>query len=120
MVMCIVFGLAAAPSQGPEVRNIMREKLDHTQQALEAVVTSDWAALQNEAQALERLTNDPRWIVLKFPEYSRQSTAFVRALQALRSAAASRDLDKTPEAFTAVTLQCIACHRYVARMRVAR
>jgi cytochrome c556 len=58
-------------------------------------------------------------MVLKYPEYSRHSAAFVQAVQTLHTAAAQRDLDKTPKAYVAVTLQCVACHRYLARARIA-
>jgi hypothetical protein len=113
-------GLAAGPGQGPEVNNIMREKLGHTQKILEAVVTNDWVGLETHSRELERLTADHRWTALKYPEYARHSTAFIRAVQALHLAAAQRDLEGTPKAYVAVTLQCVECHRYLARERIAR
>ena len=112
--------VAAAPAQGPRLNRVMREKLTHSQKMLEAVVTSNWGALDAAARDLEALTNDPRWAVLKAPEYARQSASFRQAIQELRQAAAQRDLDKTPLAFNAVTLRCVECHRYVARERLAR
>jgi hypothetical protein len=119
LVFCAVVGLAARPSQGPPLNNVMREKLGHTQKILEAVVTNDWVALETHSRELERLTRDPRWIVLKYPEYARHSSAFVRAIQDLHLAAAQRDLERTPKAYIAVTLQCVECHRYLARERLA-
>ena len=120
MTFGVVVGMAAAPSQGPGIRTVMREKLEHTQKILEAVVTSDWSSLETHSRELERLTNDPRWMVLKYPEYAQHSAAFVRAVQALHTAAAQRDLEETPKAYTNLTLQCVACHRYLARARIAR
>jgi hypothetical protein len=114
-----VLALAAAPAQGPELNTVMRAKLGHMQKILEAVVTSDWVGLEMQSRDLEQLTNDPRWMILKYPEYARHSAAFVRAVQALHTAAAQRDLDKTPKAYVAVTLQCVECHRYLARQRIA-
>ena len=115
-----VIGVAARPGgQGPALNNIMREKLALAQKILEAVVTSDWVALENQSREMERLTRDPRWIVLKYPEYARHSTAFIRAIQDLHLAAAQRDLERAPQAYVAVTLQCVACHRYLARERLA-
>jgi len=113
-------GLAASSSQGPEVNQVMREKLNHAQKILEAVVTSDWVSLETHSRELEQLTNDPRWMVLKYPEYARHSSAFVRAVQDLHQAAAQRDLEKTPQAYIAVTLRCVDCHRYLARLRIAK
>jgi hypothetical protein len=113
-------GLAAGPSQGPSLNNVMREKLGHTQKILEAVVTNDWVGLETHSRELERLTRDSRWTVLKYPEYARHSTAFIRAIQDLHLAAAQRDLEQTPKAYIAVTLQCVECHRYLARERLAK
>ena len=113
-------GLAASSSQGPEVNQVMREKLNHAQKILEAVVTSDWVSLETHSRELEQLTNDPRWMVLKYPEYAQHSSAFVRAVQDLHRAAAQRDLEKTPQAYIAVTLRCVDCHRYLARLRIAK
>ncbi len=101
------------------MKSVMREKLDHAQHILEAVVTSDWFALETRSRELERLTADPRWQALKYPEYARHSAAFVRAIQDLHQAAAQRDLDKAPKAYVALTLQCVECHRYLARARIA-
>jgi hypothetical protein len=120
LAVSVVVGLAASPGQGPEVNNIMREKLGHAQKILEAVVTNDWVGLETHSRELERLTNDQRWTALKYPEYARHSTAFIKAVQALHLAAAQRDLENTPKAYVAVTLQCVECHRYLARARIAR
>jgi len=115
----VFLGVAAAPRQGPELNNVMRDKLVHAQQILEAVVTSDWTALETHSREMEQLTRDPRWMVLKFPEYGRHSSAFVQTVQALHRAAAQRDLENTPKAYVAMTLSCVECHRYLARARLA-
>jgi len=107
-------------SQGPDVNSVMRQKLAHAQKILEAVVTSDWTGLETHSRELERLTKDPRWMVLTFPEYAKHSAAFVRSVQDLHTAAAQRDLEKAPNAYVAVTLQCVECHRYLARARIAQ
>ena len=114
-----LISLGAGPSQGTELKNVMREKLGHAQKILEAVVTSDWISLETHSRELERLTDDPRWTVLKLPEYARHSTAFITAIRDLHTAAAQRDLEKTPQAYVAVTLRCVECHRYLARARMA-
>jgi hypothetical protein len=120
LVLCgALMSVSATPSQGPEVKNVMREKLRLAQGILEAVVISDWVRLEANSDALARLTSDPRWTALKYPEYAKQSAAFVRAVEALQAAAVARDLNKAPTAYAGVTLQCVACHRYLARQRIA-
>jgi hypothetical protein len=120
VLSAILFGLAAAPAQGPGVNAVMREKLVHTQKILEAVVTSDWNSLETQSRALERLTEDPRWIPLKYPEYAKYSSAFRQSVAALRKAAAAHDLEAAPRAYADVTLRCVECHRYMARSRLAQ
>jgi len=115
----VAMSVTASGNQGPELNAVMREKLVHAQKILEAVVTSDWVGLETHSRELERLTSDPRWTVLKYPEYAHQSASFVASVRALRSVAAQRELEKTPKAYVDVTLQCVECHRYLARMRIA-
>jgi hypothetical protein len=115
----VVMSVTASGSQGPELNAVMREKLVHAQKILEAVVTSDWIGLETHSRELERLTSDQRWMVLKYPEYSRHSASFVASVRALHSAAAQRELEQTPKAYVNMTLQCVECHRYLARMRIA-
>jgi hypothetical protein len=98
----------------------MRQKLLHTQKILEAVVTSDWARLETESRALERVTQEPAWMSLKLPEYAKRSLAFQHTVQDLHRAASRRDLEATPKAYVAVTLSCVDCHRYLARARLAQ
>ena len=122
----IVVGLSALLSttaqggQTAQLNRVMRDKLAYAQKTFEAVVTSDWVSLETNSRELERLTNDPRWMVLKYPEYARHSTAFVQAIRDLHQAAAQRDLEKTPQAYVAVALKCVDCHRYLARQRMAQ
>jgi hypothetical protein len=115
-----LLGVTAHGGQTQQLNRVMRDKLAYAQQTLEAIVTSDWVSLETNSRELEQLTNDPRWMVLKYPEYARHSAAFVQAIRDLHQAAAQRDLEKAPQAYIAVTLKCVECHRYLARQRLAR
>jgi len=117
-VMALLSG--GAHAQGPQLNQVMRTKLLHAQQTLEAVVTADWTGLERHARELERLTQSPGWMVLQYPEYRAQSQAFVTSLQALQRVAGERDSVRATDAYTAVVRQCVACHQYVARARIAR
>jgi hypothetical protein len=118
-VLLAVASLGAGSTQWRQVDQIMREKLGLAQKILEAVVTSDWVALETNSRDLERLVDDPRWAVLNYPEYGRHSAEFRKSIQKLHTAASRRDLDAAPDAYVAVTLQCVSCHRYLARARIA-
>ena len=73
---CALVNVSAVSAQGPGLHRVMREKLATSQKMLEAVVTSDWIPLEAQSRALQALTNDPGWMVLKAPEYARHSAAF--------------------------------------------
>jgi hypothetical protein len=83
-------------------------------------MTNDWVGLETHSRDLEQLTNDPRWMALKYPEYARHSSEFIRAVRDLHQAAVQRDSEKAPQAYIALTIKCVECHRYLARVRLAR
>jgi hypothetical protein len=120
VALVVLWGLVVTPAQGPDLNRLMQRKLVHAQEILKAVVTSDWVALETHSRELERLTRDPAWMVLRHQEYRQHSDGFIRAIQTLHRAAAQRDLEATPRAYVDMTLQCVGCHRYLARARLAR
>lgn len=120
VVVVMLGGTVPTPAQGPQLSRLMRQKLQHSQAILQALVTSNWTLLEAQTRELERLTEDPRWMVLKSPEYSTQSAAFVTALQRLRAVSNERESAKATEAYATVVSRCVDCHRYVARARIAR
>ena len=109
----------AGSGQTPATGRVMREKLGHSQRILEAILTSNVTLLERESTALGKATESPAWTVLKGPEYLRQSEAFLKALRELSAAAKDRDLDAAVDRYTALTMSCFACHRYMKDWRVA-
>jgi hypothetical protein len=93
LFVCGLSLIRTSGGSGQPLNRVMREKLEPTQKILEAVVTSNWVQLQQQTRELDRLTDDPRWTVLKYPEYAKHSLAFKHALQELHTAAEKRDLD---------------------------
>jgi hypothetical protein len=106
-------------AQSVALRRVMQQKLEHSQLILAAVVTSNWGEMERHSRSLLDLTNDPAWMALKTPDYTKQSQAFVHAAEDLVDAARRKDGDAAPLAYVSMTLTCVQCHRYVARARVA-
>ena len=113
-------GATSEAAQTVALDRLMRAKLEHAQQILGDVVTSNWAELARHSEELRRAARDPAWAVLTTPEYVRQSEAFLRASDDLIEAAKRRDEEAAPIAFVALTMSCVQCHRHVARMRTVR
>ena len=89
------------------------------QKILEAILTSDFALLDQESKALGEVTKSSAWSVFYSPEYIRQSGAFVRAIDDLRDAAMGMDLDGAASSYVSLTLTCFQCHRYIKNKRIA-
>jgi hypothetical protein len=115
----LAVSVATLPAQTAGTGRVMRDKLTHAQKIMEAIMTSDFALLDQESAALVRATELPAWSVLKSPEYLRQSAAFVLASQDLRDAAKARDLDAAALDYMALTLTCFQCHKHIKGMRIA-
>jgi len=125
MVVLSVAGLlsmdTSADYQTAQLHRIMQKKLEHSQQILGAVVTSNWSVLDRESRALAMVVRDPAWIApLTEPEYLRQSDAFSRALQDLIEASAKRNLESAADAQIALTASCVRCHVHMTRRRIAK
>jgi hypothetical protein len=115
----IVMSASTAPAQTPGTARVMRQKLAHSQKILEAILTSDFALLDRESAALEKVTQLPAWTALRGPEYLRQSEAFLKVLGELRASAKGRDLDAAAQQYNTLTTTCFACHRYMKDRRLA-
>jgi hypothetical protein len=112
--------VSVATAQTVALNRLMRTKLEHSQQILAAVVTSNWGELQRHSEELQRVAQDPAWRVLTSPEYVQQTEAFLRASGDLVDAAKRRDGEAAPLAYVSLTMSCVQCHRYVARRRIAQ
>ena len=109
----------SAGGQTPATGRLMREKLTHAQQLLEALTTSNFAMLERESTALAKIPGEPAWRVLTSPEYRRYSETFLRATEDLVASAKQRDLDQAAMNYQAMTMSCYQCHRYIKALRIA-
>ena len=69
ILLVAVAGGSSSSAQTPRLNKVMRAKLDHSQNILETVVTSNWQQLDRESRGLARATQDPAWSVLTVPEW---------------------------------------------------
>jgi len=123
-VLFAFIGLLAAPdishAQTSQTRQVMRQKLQHSEALLAALVTSNWDSLDRNGRALEALTMQLGWQVLRLPEFNKYTNAFQRSTAALADAARARDGEAALPAYNALVSSCVECHRYVARSRIVR
>ncbi len=120
LLLAVLAGGPSPVAQTRQLNRVMREKLEHSKNILEGLVTSNWQQIERESLEIAKATQDPAWTVLKMPEYARQSDAFVRATESLIDAARRHDLEGASLGYVSLTTSCVSCHRYVARARLAR
>lgn len=122
LLMLVFCALVSSPAAGQtmQTQRVMRDKLAASEKLLAALVTSKWAVLDKQARALQALTDQPGWDVMRLPEFAKQTAAFQRANMALIEAAATRDQRTAVAAYNGLVAACVECHRYVARARIAQ
>jgi len=108
-----------AVGQTLQTKRVMQQKLTESQQLLADVVTSNWAALDRHTRALDALTRQPGWEVMRLPEFAKQTMAFQQALATLLGAAGQRDQRTAVSAYNGLVSSCVECHSYIARSRIA-
>jgi cytochrome c556 len=125
--MTVVLSLALlaghdASAQSPSLRSIMREKLTNTQQLLEGVVTANFTIVDKSADRLAQIsyTEVASWQSKAEPEYLKQASAFVKAVQGIRKASADRNSGAVADEYSNLVNSCVSCHSYVRRMKPIR
>ena len=119
LLALVVVGLVVQRSTAQPLDTVMRQKLEHAQRVLAAIVVEDFTTVEAAATALGRLTEASGWSVLRSPEYVGHSADFLRATQALADAARQRSIDAAALEYVNVTLKCVQCHKYVRGARLA-
>jgi len=120
LAVAIFFALTGiASAQTARTSRLMREKLLHSQRVLAALTTSDYVLMQRETQALTKITQSPEWSELITSSLRPYTSAFTKALADLTAAADRRDYDAAGTGYTAMTMACIQCHKYVMKSRIA-
>lgn len=119
-VLVFAFAAGYSSAQNPTLKTAMRTKLLNAQPLLEPVITADFAAIGRSADALNRIseTEIASWQANAQPEYRKQAMSFILAVQALRDAAAKRDIDAALAEYTELVSSCSRCHAHVRRSRV--
>jgi hypothetical protein len=122
IVLALALGGPDSSAQSPNLRSIMREKLTNTQQLLEGVVTANFSIVDSSADRLARIsyTEVASWQSNAEPEYLKQASAFVKAVQGMRKASTDRNIGVVADEYTNLLNSCISCHSYVRRMKPIR
>ena len=111
--------LLGQPRDVSPTRQMMRQKLEHAQSALEGITMSDFALVRNHSARLAALSQEAHWRAYDTPEYAEQSLLFKRTVEALLKAGKEENLDAATLAYTKMTFSCVECHKYIRSRSVA-
>ena len=112
-VTSAVIAAFAQPHEGLTTKEFMREKLGHSQKALEALALEDFVTLAQQSKKLSAMTQEATWQVFQNPDYAQHSATFRRHANALTKAAQDKNLDAATLAYVRLTMSCVDCHKFV-------
>lgn len=116
VIFFVAFGHAR---QQGNVKEFMRKKLEHSQKILQGLTTEDFPLIQKNAESLTVLSQAAAWQAFPTIEYTRHSTEFQRLTEELAQNAAQKNLDGATLTYVKLTMNCVACHKYVRSNRRA-
>ena len=105
----------AKPTEKP-VERFMKQKLIHSQDVLEGLVTEDFAQIEKAAE-MHTLSQAAEWQVLRTPTYDLSSKEFQTACSQLEKAAKEKNTDGASLAWIRVPMTCLSCHKHVRSVK---
>lgn len=112
-------GRSTASSADPNTATIMREKLVYSQEILRGITVEDFEAIQVNAQKLSRLSHATGWYSRQTPEYELFTAELRRHTDGLAKAAKARNVDAATLSYMQLTMNCVACHKYIRGAKTA-
>jgi hypothetical protein len=115
----LVFLLAVPGISQQENRELMRAKLNYSQQIVGGLALENFEQIAKNAQELARMSHATNWQVFRTEEYVMHSGEFRRAVESLRAQANKKNLEGAVLAYFDVTMKCVNCHKYMRGVRMA-
>ena len=106
----VATGMAQDDQEATSTQEIMREKLDHAQQLLSAIVLRDVDTVEEKSLRLHYLSEFQSWYVLPTAEYARHSEEFRAAAQDVAAAGRGKDAEASSDAYSSMVKKCVQCH----------
>jgi hypothetical protein len=113
VVAVSLWGTLLLSRQSDPLETIMQLKLEYAHNLLQALILEDFEAMDRNSKRLQRLSEASNWNVIRTHEYTRHSSEFRLAVDALERAAQEKDLDAAALAYVEMTLKCLQCHKFV-------
>ncbi len=103
----------------PEVKNVMKAKLAHTQSILEGLALEDFDRIRRSAQNLGVLSRADAWNIHKSVEYAKFSKDFQAVADSMVANANAKKLEAVALDYVQLTMLCVKCHSHTRKQGVA-
>jgi hypothetical protein len=102
------------PDEGSvERRDFMRTKLMYTQNILEGMTVSEFELIERGVKELEQILEAEQWVTIDNAEYRKLVDDFKTALQRVKKASESKNIEATALRFYEMSTRCIDCHQHL-------
>jgi hypothetical protein len=121
LLVALALGCTCFRAQGEQpgdLKQFMRQKLDHSQKVLEGLTLENYALVAESARALKELSEDTRWRVSPNINYLRMSAEFQDLAGELVEKAKRKNLDGATLAYARMTVHCVKCHEFTRENRI--
>jgi hypothetical protein len=121
-VIATTLGLLASrglTADEPELRDVMKAKLQHTHSVLEGLALEDFDRIKKGAEYLSRLSKAAAWNIHKTPLYVKFSKDFQDTADAMVKHAAEKKLEAVMLDYVQLTMLCVKCHTHTRKEGVA-
>lgn len=114
-IVLVTLGVSTPSGQGTVVQRAMQDKLAAAQALLGAIVQADFPAIARSVDRLSWISDAEiaSWQTAARPDYVRQATVFLLAVEGLREAAETRDIEAATVEYGTLVSSCIRCHTSV-------
>ncbi len=98
----------------------MAQKIEHSKKILEALTKEDFVKVEAEANQLRTLGKIEGFVRRKDPAYLRHQQSFDSSLVEIAAQANEQNVEGAVLAFNQLTTSCIACHKILRVVSVAK
>ena len=120
IVLVLAAALMAGHGEEPKKQNeLMRRKLESSQQVLEGLAVADYTLIGKHAEELLFISKQASFKALDTPAYELHSNQFRRSAETLIENARAKNLDAAALTYVEMTLTCVKCHKHVRDTRMS-
>ncbi len=98
-------------------KEFMQGKLQSNKKIVQGLTTNDFDLVKQGAEEVSSYVKGESWFVLKTPEYQAFSEDMRQTAGKLNQAAEERNVEAAALRYFELTINCIDCHQYIAKVQ---